>query len=196
MHYLWIALIVFAVNLAPALAPPTWAVLVLLRFRTHSPVVPLILIGALAASAGRFLLAVAFRHLRRWLPARYVANVTAAGELVLASKRGSAAGIALFLVSPLPSAPLFEAAGLMDLPLLPLTAAFFTGRLITYGLYVSGAAMMDNTSIGVVLSDALTSWWGITIQVAMLLALVALGRVDWKRIAKKRSGHPSAPATS
>ena len=195
MHYLWIALIIFGVNLAPALAPPTWAVLVLLRFQTHAPVVPLVLIGALAATAGRFLLALAFRHLRRWLPARYVANVTAAGELLLASRRRSTVGLLLFAVSPLPSAPLFEAAGLMGVPLLPLSAAFFVGRLITYSLYVSGAALVDNTSIGAVVSDALTSWWGLAIQVVMLLGLVALGRVDWKRVAEAHAGRPATPTS-
>jgi hypothetical protein len=195
MHYLWIALIVFAVNLAPALAPPTWTVLVLLRFKTHTPVVPLVLIGALAATAGRFLLAVAFRHLRRWLPARYVANVTAAGDLILASRRRSAAGLALFVVSPLPSAPLFEAAGLMDVPLLPLSAAFLLGRLITYSLYVSGAALVDNTSLGRVLSDSLTSWWGLAMQVVMVLGIVALGRVDWTRLAKDHTRHRPTPAS-
>jgi hypothetical protein len=42
--------------------------------------------------------------------------------------------------------------------LLPLTLAFFSGRLVSYSLYV-GAATAAQASLGDVLTDALTSPW-------------------------------------
>lgn len=51
--------IVFAINLLPAFGPPTWALLVFARFRWHDiPPAALIAVGALAATAGRLILAV------------------------------------------------------------------------------------------------------------------------------------------
>ena len=81
-------------------------------------------------------------------------------------------------VSPLPSAQLFEAAGLLDVPLVPITVAFFAGRVVSYSLYI-GAASLAERSLGSVFRSALTSPAGIAVQVVMLLAIFMLARVDW-----------------
>src|SRR5919199_4773226 len=54
-------LVVFLVNLAPALMPPTWSILAFFLIGYHLPLVPLAVGGALAASAGRLGLALASR---------------------------------------------------------------------------------------------------------------------------------------
>ena len=196
MDYLLVGLLVLGLNLLPALAPPTWAVLVIVRLSSGLATVPLVLVGAVAAATGRFILALAFRHLRRWLPKRYVANTEAAGELVLSSPKGSLVGIGLFALSPVPSAQLFEAAGLMAVRLLPLTLAFFAGRLVSYSLYVGGASVAKNTSVGQLLRDSLTSPWAIGLEVLMLIGLVLLGRIDWAGVAARRSARRSGTSPS
>jgi hypothetical protein len=88
---------------------------------------------------------------------------------------------------------LFVAAGLLSVPLVPLTAAFFAGRLVSYSLYV-GAASAAKDSLGSVLTDAFASPLGIALQLLMLLALVVLVRVDWARVLRRRD-QPAPPAT-
>jgi uncharacterized membrane protein YdjX (TVP38/TMEM64 family) len=101
-------------------------------------------------------------------------------------RRRSAGALGLFALSPVPSAQLFVAAGLLDMRLLRLTAAFFAGRLVSYAVYVSGAALARE-SLGDVFGKALVSPTGIALQVAMLLGLVALLRIDWaRRLARRR----------
>jgi membrane protein YqaA with SNARE-associated domain len=180
--YALVAATVLGINLLPAFGPPTWAVLVL--FTLHGDYVEpvLVLVGAVAAAAGRLLLAHGTRRLRRFIPRKQRDNLEAAGELLTRRRGRSAAGLALFAVSPVPSAQLFEAAGLMRVRLLPLTAAFFVGRTVSYGLYVGGARTVSRTDTGKVLLSSLTSPWGVALQVAMLAALVLLARVDWRRI--------------
>jgi membrane protein YqaA with SNARE-associated domain len=191
--YLLVALLVFAVNLLPAFAPPTWAVLVLLQVNSDLLPVPLVLVGAASAASGRFVLATLTRHLRRWLPQRYVRNTQAAGELLMAHRRASVLGLGLFVLSPLPSAQLFEAAGLMAVRLLPLALAFFVGRLASYSLYVGGVHAVRSTPVGQLITDSLTSPWAIALQVLMLAGIVALGRVDWAGAYRRR--HPEAAQT-
>jgi hypothetical protein len=65
-------------------------------------------------------------------------------------------------VSPVPSAQLFVAAGLLTVPLLPLTVAFFCGRLVSRSLYV-GAASAASESLGTIVRDSLTSPIGIAL---------------------------------
>lgn len=100
--------------------------------------------------------------------------------MLAGDRRRAFAGLGLFALSPVPSAQLFVAAGLLALPLLPLTAAFFAGRLVSYSIYVGGASLAKD-SIGDTFAHTFTSPLGIALQLVMLGALAALVRVDWAR---------------
>jgi hypothetical protein len=177
---------VFGVNLLPAFGPPTWAVLVFFRLNSDIPAVPLVLGGALAAAGGRLVLAHGSRHLKGRLSVQRRESLTAARDALAANRHGAIAGLALFALSPLPSAQLFVAAGLLDIALLPLTAAFFAGRLVSYSLYVSGASLARH-SLRTALTGAFRSPLGIALQLLMLAGLVALVRVDWAKLLAGRA---------
>ncbi|HWU31562.1 MAG TPA: hypothetical protein VN108_01740 [Marmoricola sp.] len=181
MLYLAAVAIVFAVNLMPVLGPPTWAVLILLMLNWHLNAATLVILGAIGAGGGRYVLALASRALRHKVGERRRQNLRAAQEALTGHKLGAVAGIGLFALSPLPSAQLFEAAGILELPLVPLTTAFFAGRIVSYSIYVSSASLAAK-HYGSVISSALTSPTGIALQVAMLVALVLLAEVDWRSV--------------
>ena len=179
---------IFAINLLPAFGPPTWAVLVFFNLNYDLPAVPLILFGALAAAAGRLVLALGARHFRERFSPERRKNLAAA---VLVGSRGkAAAGLGLFALSPVPSAQLFVAAGLLTVPLVPLTAAFFAGRLVSYSIYVSAASAAEQT-LGAVLGDVIGSPLGIALQLLMLAGLVLLLRVDWTAVAERATRRSS-----
>ena len=148
---------------------------------------PLVLVGALAAASGRFALANGARLLRSRFSEQRLESLNAV-EARLTDKRGKTlAGLGLFALSPVPSAQLFVAAGLLTVPLLPLTLAFFAGRLVSYSIYVA-AASAARESLGSILTDAFASPLGIALQVLFLAGLVLLVRVDWaKRLGSTRS---------
>lgn len=162
--------VVFLVNLLPAFGPPTWAVLVFFSIDYDLPAVPLVLGGALAAASGRYLLANGARRLRPRLSAARLQSLDRAQDALVADRRRTTAGLGLFALSPVPSGQLFVGAGLMTVPLLPLTAAFFAGRLVSYSIYVSAANLAEQ-SLGGVVTEALTSPLGMGLQLAMLVAL-------------------------
>lgn len=165
--------VVFAVNLLPAFGPPTWALLVFFSLDFDLPAAPLVLGGALAAASGRYLLARGTRALRpRFSPERLVRLKRAETELRRKRSR-SLAGLGLFALSPVPSGQLFVAAGLMTVPLAPLTAAFFAGRLVSYSFYVSLAHVAE-ANLGDLALGALTSPLGMALQIAMLAGLAFL----------------------
>jgi membrane protein YqaA with SNARE-associated domain len=165
--------VVFGVNLLPAFGPPTWALLVFFRLDFHLPAVPLIVGGALAAASGRLLLANGARWLRPRFSVARLERLDRAQAALTANRRRSVAGLGLFALSPLPSGQLFVAAGLMTVPLVPLTAAFFAGRLVSYSLYVAAASVAER-NLGSVAIDSLTSPVGMALQLAMLAGLAAL----------------------
>ena len=179
--YLILFAIVLAVNLMPAFGPPTWSVIVLYGLNSELSLVPMVLVAALAAALGRFLLALACRHLGGWIKGRTRRNLDAARDAIRRHRRGGLLALGLFALSPLPSAQLFEAAGLTRVPLLGFTAAFFAGRTISYSIYAAGAKGIGESSLGDSFRHALTSPLGLGLQILTIALLVAFTQVDWAR---------------
>jgi uncharacterized membrane protein YdjX (TVP38/TMEM64 family) len=165
--------VVFLVNLLPAFGPPTWAVLVFFSIDFDLPPALLVIGGALAAASGRFLLATGTRRLRPRLSSTRLSHLDRAQSWLDANPLRARAGLALFALSPVPSGQLFVAAGLMTVPLAPLTIAFFAGRLVSYSIYVAAATIAER-NLGALALDALTSPLGMALQIAMLAALALL----------------------
>ena len=194
--YLVLFAIVLGVNLLPAFGPPTWAIIVLFGINTELPVSGTVLVSALAAATGRFLLALAFRSLGRRAPKRVRRNVAAIRVTLEERRRAGIIGLILFALSPVPSAQLFEAAGLAGLRLVPFTLAFFTGRVVSYAIYATGARSLRDHSLGPVLLQNLPSPSGVAVQLLALLALVTFTRIDWQRLlARNLSDEPPAKGT-
>lgn len=181
MKYFLLVLVVFGINLLPAFGPPTWAVLVFARLHWHLNPVALVLLGGLAATSGRYLLARGAHHFKGRLPHRMTENLDAARQFLNRKRSGTVALFALFVVSPLPSAQLFVAAGLLDLPLRLLTLAFFFGRMVGYSFYVALATLADK-QLGNLMSKAFGSPWSITLQLGLLAAVCLLPIINWKNV--------------
>lgn len=179
MNYLVMVAVVFGVNLLPAFGPPTWSVLAVYGLRGHMAPVALVGLGACAAASGRLTLALACRRLSNRLSPAMAANLSAAREFLTGNRRRSLIGLLLFALSPIPSAQLFEAAGLMGVALAPIVAVFFAGRLVSYSVYVGGASALRRTELGRLLAGSLTGVWGIALQVLLLASVVALARINW-----------------
>jgi hypothetical protein len=199
-HLLLAVAVVFGVNLLPAFGPPTWAVLVFFRFRYGEiPIALLIVGGALAAVSGRLLLALAFRGFGRFLPAKRTESLEVLGRVLGQSRGGLVSSFVFFAVAPVPSAQMFEAAGLSRIRLAPLLSAFFVGRLVSYSLYV-GAASAAHKSVAKLFRQGLTSPQAIATQVIAIALLVVIARVDWPSTIDKlrawwaaRRGRPKPP---
>lgn len=180
MDYGLVILAVFGVNLLPAFGPPTWAVLVAFRLHADLHPVALVVLGAIAAASGRYALAVGTRRCRRWLPLHRRQQLSALQQRLSARKAGVVAGLALFAVSPVPSAQLFMAAGLLDLPLRGFTAAFFAGRVVSYAGYVTAATLVAR-SYGDIATESLRSPLAVVVQLALLALVAALPFVRVRR---------------
>lgn len=179
-NYLLAMVVIAGANLLPAFAPPTWSILVFFTLHYHMNPVALVLLGVLNATLGRAILANVFRTIRTWLPKGYVANMERIGMQIEKNPKKTIGLLTLFFLSPISSAQLFEAAGIIKrIALGPLLLAFAAGRLVSYSIYVSGANVLKETSLGQIVTKELTSPLAIAIQVLLILGLVALGNVKW-----------------
>lgn len=181
MNLLSLGLVVFLCNLAPILAPPTWSIIVYFVITNNLNTTLSVIVAAIAAGSGRYLLALTTRALRNFIPTKARENLYHAG-LVFDENRNRRFGLlALFILSPLPSAQLFEAAGLMHLNLRRLTLAFFSGRIVTYTFYAASAATIKTTEFGQVLTKAFHSPYAWAFEIFSIFLIYLISRVDWKK---------------
>ena len=185
-YYLALVAAILIANAVPAFAPPTWVILVFFLINYELNPVALVVLGVFSATAGRAFLAWYFRKFAHLFPSRFTHNLEYAGHYFQNHTAKRYSILALFLISPISSAQLFEAAGMMkNVALKPLLLAFALGRSISYSTYVSGAAFVAASNIGEIAIHQLKSPWAIATQIAMILGLVALGSVDWKSRLKR-----------
>ena len=190
MSLISLGLVVFLCNLAPMFAPPTWSIIVFFLITKDLNPALSVIIAALAAGSGRYLLALGTRALRNYIPEKARENLYDAGVVFDENQNRRYGLIVLFVISPLPSAQLFEAAGLMQMNLKRLTLAFFSGRIVTYSIYAAGAATLKTTDFGAVLTKALKSPFAWAIEIASLALIILIAKVDWKRFIKKANHEP------
>ena len=181
---------VFALNLIPAFAPPTWMALAFVGFQYHDTSAALLAgVGAVAATLGRLTLAkLSHRIVRqKLLSDAHRANIDVIKDR-LEKRRALTASVFLFYAfSPLPSNFLFIAYGLTGLPLLRVALPFFVGRLVSYGFFImGGAAAGRRFEIDSIVSGAYALAWFIGTQLLILGALYCFTHVDWKVMFDKR----------
>lgn len=180
-NYLLLAAVVFGVNLMPAFAPPTWTVLIFFKITYDLPIVALVPLGALCAASGRLVLGSVAKRSRGILSAARVEELDALRALTERRRAVSVGALMLFAISPVPSASLFIGAGVTGMRLLPLTAAFFSGRIVSYSLYVSAATVAED-SIRSIVEQGFTSPWSIALQLLALVLLAVLVLAPWRKL--------------
>ncbi len=179
--YLVAVLAIISLNAIPAFAPPTWMALIFFLLHYDLNPVALVILGIISATTGRTLLAWYFRKFAHLVPKRFSKNMDNAGRYFTEHPTKKFGLLTIFFLSPVSSAQLFEAAGMMrTVALRPLLIAFAAGRTISYSTYVTGASVVAETNFGEVLISQLKSPWAIGIQILMIGGLIGLGLIDWK----------------
>ena len=178
-NFLALVALVFSINLLPAFAPPTWIILVFYNLNTGLNTFAIIALGVMASTSGRYVLALGTGKLRGRLNPKHVENLERVRTSLSKGGKGLILYFVFFIVSPLPSAQIFEAAALMNAALIPITIAFMIGRTISYSISVIGASTLKDHAMGHLLVQSIKSPWGIALQIICLLGIYALMKIDW-----------------
>ena len=180
--------VIFAVNVIPAFAPPTW--MILSYFGLHYPdASPWVAAGvaAVAASGGRAVLA---QFAQRVVGSRLISSLmrdslSEVARAITRQRTASALGFLLFALSPLPSNVLFLAYGLTRAPMWLLVGPFFVGRLVSYAIAFFGAsALSQHFELELSLSDSFLYF--VATQLVLIAIVYGFAKVDWRRVRVER----------
>lgn len=175
--YFGIFLVLIGINASPILMPPSW--IILTSFYLLDPtlnVVILAVVGATAATLGRFILKQISVLFRRFIAEEQKTNLDVIGEYLNQKKYGYAIASFLFGATPLPSNMLFVAYGLMRAKNLGIYVGFWFGRTISYIVMIyfgdailtpfleifedrlTGILLIDGAGIGLIVLFASVNW--------------------------------------
>lgn len=173
--------IVFFINIVPALAPPTWAVLSFFYISTPQDIFLLVAIGVTASTSGRFALAKLSYFITEKFADRKKKSEFSAIEKKLEGKTSQKFIFTLiYSLSPLPSNALFIAFGATKTRLREVLAAFLVGRTISY-LFLIFTTQKIFTSFEATMQGN-ASMWTLMIEVIGVIAIIAFFLVDWNKL--------------
>lgn len=184
LSYFGIFLVLIGVNISPILMPPSW--IVLTSFYLLDPslnVVVLAIVGATAATIGRYGLQKISGLFRKFISKEQKSNLDIIGNYLNKKKHGYIIASFLFGATPLPSNFLFITYGLMRVKSIGIYIGFWFGRLISYVvmIYFGNAVLtpfleiFEDKIIGILLIDVV----GIGI-------LVVFASINWTLLITQR----------
>jgi uncharacterized membrane protein YdjX (TVP38/TMEM64 family) len=165
LWYFGVFLFILVLNTIPILMPPTWIVLV--SFHALDPSLnPLVLslVGATAATLGRFALLHTVSYFRKFLSTERKASLDKIQNFLQKKKLGYFLASFLFAITPLPSNMLFVTYGLMRAKSVQIYCGYWMGRLIAYYVMLSVSAavltpflqMFEERYVGILIIDVLS----------------------------------------
>jgi hypothetical protein len=180
---------VFLINLMPAFSPPTWLVMSAVEVLFQPDHVLLALIGALAATAGRLVLAKLSELFLRnnLLSQKSIQNIDFI-RIRLENNKGLTVGAIFFYAfSPFPSNYIFIAYGLTGLKLRYIGIPFFFGRLLSYLFWIFTASGLSRRMESDTLrSKGIFGLYFVSVQIATLLAVFLFTKIDWQTLIKEK----------
>lgn len=175
--------VVYALNLLPAFAPPTWVVFSYVGFRYPTPNVTLFaLVGAVAATLGRLTLAKLARVVirQKLMSPKSQDNVDAIRQRLQGRKKLTFGVFLFYAFTPFPSNFLFIAYGLTAMDLTLIAVPFFIGRTLSYSFWgFTSSAVARRVSAGAADILPYLSVYFVISQVALLSLIWVFTRVDW-----------------
>ncbi|MGI0004417.1 MAG: hypothetical protein ACREAX_03875 [Candidatus Nitrosotenuis sp.] len=177
LWYFGIFLLMFILNTAPILMPPTWIVLV--SFQALDPGLdPFLLaaVGASGATLGRFVLLQASSYFQKFLSAERKASLENIGNYLRAKRLGYFLASFVFAATPLPDNMLFITYGLMRAKSVQIYCGYWLGRFAAYSVMLSVSTavltpflqMFEERYLGVLF-----------IGVMSIVALVFFASINW-----------------
>ena len=192
-------LIVYALNLVPAFAPPTWMVFSFLGFRDGTPHVMLAVVGAVAATLGRVTLAKMSHFVirQKLMSQSSRENVDALRQRLEGRRKFTFGAFLFYAFTPFPSNFLFIAYGLTAMDLALVAVPFFIGRTFSYSVWgLASSAVARRISVDYEDSIPYLSLYFILSQVALLSLVYVFTKIDWRSLFDERKLkwlRPTAP---
>jgi membrane protein YqaA with SNARE-associated domain len=185
MVYLWAFLIGVGFDLVPIIGPPVWTGLVLLVMTTDANPWLVLACGVPGSVLGRYLLSLYTPWLsKKIIKTRKNQELEFVGRRLKRKLWQSWVFVLVYSLSPLPTTPLFSAAGMAKIRSVQILPPFFVGKFISDAvmLFVGRKAV---TSVADLVRGTF-SVKGIIMTVLSVLVILGFLFLDWRTLLERK----------
>jgi len=185
VYYLWVFLSAFLVDLLPFVGPPAWTVMVFFQMRYSLNIWIVLITGVLGSTLGRYCLSRYIPLLsEKIIKEQKNEDIQYIGEKLAGNGWRIQLFVLLYTLMPLPSTPLFTAAGIAKIKPMHIIPAFFVGKftsdmvMVFSGFYA--AKNIKNIALGFL------SWEGITSTITGIIIICVFLFIDWRKLLQQK----------
>ncbi|MDB6028386.1 MAG: hypothetical protein JWM68_4609 [Verrucomicrobiales bacterium] len=185
MWYLAVFIACLLVDLIPIIGPPAWTAMVFFVMKFDLNIWIVLLVGVLGSAIGRYLMSLYIPKLSdKILKRQKREDLEFLGKKLNRSRWKSWTFVLLYTLTPLPTTPLFTAAGMARMNPLRIVPPFLIAKLVSDAIMVVTGRYAVSS-----LSDIIHGTFsikGIITVVIGLLLLAALLFVDWRALLQQK----------
>lgn len=180
-YYVLVFIASFLVDSVPFFGPPAWTVMVFFQMRYGLNIWWVLVVGVIGSTLGRYLLS---KYIP-WLSEKIIKVQKNEDIRFIGQKLGNDGWqiqvfVLLYTLMPLPSTPLFTAAGMARIKSLHIIPAFIVGKFTSDMVMVlTGDYVARNV---VTISEGILSWKSVTGTVLGIIIICLFLFIDWRRL--------------
>lgn len=186
LYYLIVLVASFLVDIIPGFGPPAWSVMVFMQVKFNLNIWWVLVFGVIGSTVGRYVLA---RYIVPQLSEKFI-NKPKNDELKFLGDKLNAKGwrsslfVLLYTLIPIPTTPLFTAAGIARIKPWSIIPSFFVGKFISDTMMVL-AGKYATENIGDLMHH-LFSWQSLLSVIIGLLLISSILFIDWQTMIIKK----------
>jgi membrane protein YqaA with SNARE-associated domain len=184
-YYFLVFITAFIVDLVPFAGPPAWTVMVFFQMRFDLNVWLVLIIGVIGSTCGRYMLS---RYIP-WLSSKLIKvqkneDLQFIGQKLAGDSWRVQLFVLLYTLMPLPSTPLFTAAGMAKIRPMHIIPAFFIGKFTSDMIMVLTGDYVANNAQSI--AQGFLTWKSISGTILGIIIICVFLFIDWRKLLQQK----------
>lgn len=185
LHYVFVFISSLLVDLVPFIGPPAWTVMVFFQMKYGLNIWYVLIVGVLGSTIGRYLLSLYIPALsEKFINIQKQEDIEFIGKKLEHSSWRVWLFVLLYTLVPLPSTPLFTAAGMARIRPMNIIPSFLVGKFISdMVMVISGDYAARNAEA---IAKGILSWQSISGTIFGIGIIVVFLCIDWRVLLQQK----------
>ena len=183
--YLLVFITALLVDVVPFIGPPAWTVMVFFQVKYGLSIWFVLVVGVLGSAVGRYLYSC---YIHRF--SNYLIKPEKNNDLYFIGGKLANSGwkvqlfVLLYTLMPLPSTPLFTAAGVARMRTLTLIPSFFVGKFLSDAIMVVTGDYVAHNVVSI--TGGLLSWKALLGTIFGIVIILLFLFINWRKLLQEK----------
>jgi len=184
-YYFLVFIAAFIVDLVPFIGPPAWTVMVFFQIRYGLNIWIVLMTGVLGSTLGRYILSLYIPVLSaKVIKAKKNEDIQFIGQQLAENGWRVRLFVLLYTLMPLPSTPLFTAAGMARIRPMHIIPAFIVGKFTSDMIMVlAGSYAVKNAEA---IASGFWSWKTVSGSLSGVIIICVFLFINWHKLLQER----------